>query len=203
MALSEEIKKELAEKGVDSATIGKLDMSSEVERLTSELAAEKGKVAGITEDKRKFKERMEKAESKISEMESANLTGDEKRQKEINDAKAAVEELKKQIADKDAAVAKEKREAGIAKITGEMKFIEGFTSSAANSLVKNALAEIDDLNDAEKVSAAITAFKDQNKGLFAANVAAGSGSNHRNQAGSGGDGKPVSIEEAMKAKWSK
>lgn len=199
----DEIKKALSEKGVDASivsAISALDNSSEVERLTSELTAERGKNAQIVADKNKYKQERDDARSSLESAKNENLSVDEKWQKQIDDAKSETQKLRDELESEKKHVAAEKREAEIAKLAGEIKPVNGVSAQTINLLVKNALTEIEDLSDADKVTEAINAIKDANKAIIAADVPEGSGNKHEHKA-IGGDDKPATMKDLMADVW--
>jgi len=194
----EELKKAMTEAGMDAAalaTVDALDVSADVERLTGELTAEKGKNAQIVADKNKYKTERDEAKTALEAVKSENLTGDEKMQKQIDELTQKMADKDLELEEKDKLAAETARESEIMKIAATIKTIDGVDRSAVNLLVKNAMADIEDFGATDKVDAAVNTFKENNKALIAATVPEGSGGQHK--AGGGGESKAPTLLDAV------
>ena len=204
MKLSE-ILEALKDKEIDGGVIDAvkaLDQSAEVASLKSDLETEQGKSAGILADKKKYKERAESAEGKLDDIEKSKLPEKERHEREMEELKTRLEgEQKQREADK-AEFAKTQREAALADITGSIRWADGIPQSTAKMIVKNALADVEDLGDGAKVEEVLKAVKESHKSFIAADAPGGSGG----KGGSGGDksgggGEASSIADNQKEIW--
>ena len=204
MKLSE-ILEALKDKEIDGGVIDAvkaLDQSAEVASLKSDLETEQGKSAGILADKKKYKERAESAEGKLDDIEKSKLPEKERHEREMEELKTRLEgEQKQREADK-AEFAKTQREAALADITGSIRWADGIPQSTAKMIVKNDLADVEDLGDGAKVEEVLKAVKESHKSFIAADAPGGSGG----KGGSGGDksgggGEASSIADNQKEIW--
>ena len=192
----------LEEKEIDSGIVDavkNLDQTAEVERLKGELESEQGKTAGILADKKKFKERAEEAEKKIAEAEKAKLPEDERHKQELQELKDKLDAEKAEREKQAEEFAQTQRTAKLADITGSVKWASSTPHDTAKLIIKNALADVDDLSDQSKVDEILNAVKESHKSFIAADAASGSG-------GKGGGGAPPSdkspsIADNQKAIW--
>lgn len=197
-----DILEKLKGKEVDSAVIDAvkaLDQSSEIEKLSGELTAEKGKNAGILEDKRKFKERAETAEGELKKIGDSKLTDEERTKKLADETNEKLAELQAKLDQKDQDYIAEKRELGIAGIAAKLKTVGGVDPSIVNMMLKAQLKDID-LTDESKVAEITSKLKETNKALFAADVPKGSDSHHEQYKGGDGD-KTATTEGAVSSAW--
>lgn len=201
----EEIIKLLKEAGVEAGVITaikSLDNSAEVERLTKEVEAERGKSAGILEDKKKYKERAEKAEGEVKKIADEKLPEDERTQKEITELK---DKLERQEAERKADAdlfARTQREAKVAELTNSIKWAESTPFSTAKLIVSNALTDFDDLSDEAKIGDALKNVVESHKSFIAANAPSGTGgkTDGKGDSGSGGSNES-SIADNQKEIW--
>lgn len=196
----EALKGKEVDQGVIDAVKG-LDQSAEVERLKGELESEQGKGAGILADKKKFKERAEKAEGDLKAIADAKLPEDERHAnalKELNDKIAAGETER---ANDKAEFAKVQREAKLSDITASVKWADGTPSGTAKLIISSAMTDID-LADQTKVDEALKAVKESHKSFIAAEAPGGTGGKGNEGAGSGGGGNEgSSIADNQKEIW--
>ena len=190
--------------GLDSAVISAikgLDNTAEVERLKSELQAEQGKASGILEDKKKYKERAEKAEGDLKKIANDKLPEDEKHQKALEELKQQLESEKAEREKQAQEFAQTQREAKTSDLTSSVKWADGVPHDTAKLIIKNALAGVEDLSDASKVEEALKAVKESHKSLIAADAASGTGSKSSGEGSSNNDSKAPSIADNQKAIW--
>lgn len=194
--------KELGSDVIDA--IKKLDRSGDVERLESELESERGKNAAILADKKKYKEERDALKATIDKIETDKLPEDEKRQKEIQDLQTKLEEAQKQR-DADAAkFAQTQRENKLLELTGKINWSKETPASTRNLIIKNALAEIEDLSDESKVEDVLKSVTESHKSFIVADAAGGSGSKAGGEGG-GGEAKSSGnlILDEVNAAWGK
>lgn len=173
----EEIMAKLKEKEIDSTLISAikaLDNSSEIERLKGELESEQGKSAGILDDKKKYKERAEKAEKKLLDIEKEKLPADERHKQELEELRTQLESEKADREKDKAEFAKAQREARLADITGSVNWSSDTPHDTAKLIISNALNDVD-LSDSNKVNEVLTAVKETHKPFLAAAAPGGSG----------------------------
>lgn len=180
-----------------------LDKSADVERLTKELDAEKGKAAGILEDKKKYKERAEKAEGDLKKIADEKLPEDERHKKELQELKERLESEKADRERQAAEFAKTQREAKIADLTGSVKWADGVPHGTSKLIVQNALAEIEDLSDKSKVEDALKNLKESHKSLIAADAPSGTGGKNVEDRVPKDDKKEFTLADAVKESWAK
>jgi len=195
----------LKEKELDADVIEAveaLDTSAEVERLTSELDAEKGKHAGILSDKKKYKERAETAERKVSEAERAKLPEAERIEQETQELKNQLAAEREQREADKAEFATTQRQARLSDITGAIQWTAGTPHETAKLIVTQALSGVEDLSDQEKVDEVLSTVRDSHKSFIAAEAPGGTGG----KGGAGGDDDnentgASSIADNQKAIW--
>lgn len=180
-----------------------LDKSAEIDRLNKEIESERGKASGILEDKKKYKERAEKAESEIKKIADSKLPEDERRQKELDELN---EKLKQAEAERQADAdkfAKTQRDAKVSELTNSIKWGSGTPFSTAKLIVSNALNEIDDLNDESKVSDTLQKIAESHKSFISADAPSGTGGKGNKEFGGDGvnESKEYSIADNQKAIW--
>lgn len=194
----------MKDKDIDGAVIDAvkgIDQTSEVDRLTKELESEQGKAKGILEDKKKFKDERDALKKQLDEIETSKLPEDEKRQKELNDLKAKLEEAEAQRqADADK-FAKTQRENKLLEIGGQIKWAKSTPSKTANLIVKNALAEIEDLSESTKVEEVLKSITEDHKAFIAADAPVGSGDKNTSGGGAGGDDAPATMKDIIGEAW--
>lgn len=168
----------LKEADVDQAT---LDAISALDN-SAELEAEKGKNAGILADKKKYQDRAKEAEKRAEDAEATlKKIEDDKlpeaerfaKEKQALEDKLAAEKAERE-ADK-AKFAQVQREAAESDIAGSIHWTEGTPQGTAKMIIKNALAEVEDLSDKEAVDKVLNSVKDTHKSFIAAEAPAGTG----------------------------
>lgn len=201
-----EIVEALGGKDVDVgviAAIEELASSAEVERLLKELSDEQGKTAGILADKKKFKDRAEKAEAGIKTIEDGKLPAEERHARELKDMQ---DRLEQERADREAQAsdfAKTQRDAGLADITGSIKWADGTPHSTAKLIIRSALIDVEDLSDKTKVDEILNTVKESHKTFIAASAPGGSGSKAKGGGGGGSDDKPATMQDLVTDAWQK
>lgn len=202
---AKEIIKALDGKEIDSgviAAIKELDSSAEVTRLKSELEGEQGKNSGILADKKKFKDRADKAEASLKKIETEKLPEDERHKRELEDMQTKLDSEKASREEQDANFKTQKREAAISDLTGSIKWADGIPTDTAKLVIKNALRDIDDLSDQSKVDAILTAVKDTHKSFIAAEAPGGTGGKPGGGDGGGNDGDaPATMQDLVDDAW--
>lgn len=182
------------------SAIKALDTSEEVTRLSKELEAEQGKSSGILDDKKKYKERAENAESKLKEIEKAKLPEDERHKQEMQELKDKLEAEKVERENQAQEFAKTQREAQLADLTSSVKWADGTPHPTAKLIISNAMADVD-LSDQDKVNEALNAVKESHKSFIAAEAPGGSGAKGGSSSGGGGNDGASSIADNQNAIW--
>ena len=119
------IKEALEESGVKTAVVTAveaLDQSGEVKRLEGELKAKTGEAAGILDDKKKFKDRAEKAEKELEKIEHDKLPDDEKRQKVLDAMQKRLDEADASRTEQETKFLAKERENKLLELTGSIKW---------------------------------------------------------------------------------
>ncbi len=199
----EEIIKAAKEKELDSGIIDAikaLDQTADVERLKGELESEQGKAKGILEDKKKFKERAEKAEADLKKIEHDKLPEDEKRTKELNELKEQLESEKAEREKQAQQFAQTQREAKLSDLTGQIKWADGVPHDTAKLIIKTAMTEIEDLSDKSKIEETLKAVKESHKSFIAADAPGGTGGKSGGEQGTG-EQKEYSLASATAEAW--
>lgn len=188
-------------KSVISAVKG-LDTTAEVDRLKGELEGEQGKNSGILADKKKFKERAETAEGKLNDLEKDKLPAEERHERELKEMRDKLDAEKVAREKQDADYKLQQRESTLADLTGSIKWAEGTPHETAKLVIKNALANIDDLSDKSKVDEILTGVKDTHKSFIAAEAPTGTGGKPSGGGGGGGDDdKPATMQDLVDDAW--
>lgn len=179
-----------------------LDQSAEVARLTKDLESEQGKSGGILDDKKKYKDRAEKAEGELKKITDGKLPAEELHKKQLAEMQ---EKLDKETADREAQETNfkaQQREARLADITGSVKWTDGTPHDTAKLIIKSAMAELDDLSDKTKIADVLKTITESHKSFISADAPGGTGGK------SSGNGTPPndkneapSIAENQKALW--
>lgn len=189
-------------KEIDSGVIDAikaLDGSAETERLTKELEAERGKNAGILEDKRKYKARADTAEGELKNLADSKLPEDERHLKALEAMQEQLDTAKAERDEDAKKFASSQREAKLLGLTGSIKWADGTPPATARLIVQSAMADFDDLDD-KKVAEALEGIKESHKSFIASSAPSGAGSSSgTGNAGEGGE-KP-SIAGNQKAIW--
>lgn len=200
-----DIKAKLEEAGVDAGVITaveSLDTSAEVERLSGELDAEKGKNAGILADKKKYKDRADEYELTMKKAEQAKLPEDERHAAELKELKEKIEAGNAEREADKAAFAKSQRDAKIADLTGSVHWAAGTPHDTAKLIISQALSTLDDLSDQVKVDEVLNSVKETHKSFIAAEAPGGSGSKGGTGGkDNGGGGEASNIADNQKAIW--
>ena len=188
--------KALEEKEIGSdviSAIKDLDQSEQVSKLTKDLEAEKGKHAGILEDKKKFKERAETAEKSLKEHEDSQLSVEERTQNQID-------ELNKKLADAEEAKVKQEndfkaaqRETALADITSSVKWSASIPHDTAKLIVREAFNGIENL-EKTVVEGKIKELTETHKAFISAEAPGGTGGK------SGGNPAPKEGDVALSHK---
>lgn len=184
------------------AAIQALDTSAEVTRLTGELASEQGKNSGILADKKKFKDRAEKAEADLKKIETDKLPEDEKHAQQLKEMQDKLDQETATREKQEADFKLQQREATLSDLTGSVKWAEGTPQGTAKLIVKNALADVEDLSDEKKVSDILTGIKDSHKSFIAADAPGGTGNKQvGGDKGGGSDDEPASMQDIVDEAW--
>lgn len=192
----------LTEKEVDSGVIDAikaLDQTEAIETLTKELEAEKGKHAGILEDKKKFKERAEKAEKGLKEIEDSKLTVEERTQNQIDELNRKLEEAEKAKVEQDNNFKAKERDASLADITSSIKWSSSIPHDTAKLIVKESFNDINDLGDKVLVERKIKELTESHKAFISADAPGGTGSKSGGQGGK--EDAPATMKELMAEQW--
>ena len=205
MELNQIIEK-LEESDVGAAVVDAvkaLDNSGEIERLKGELEAEQGKNAGILSDKKKYKERAEKAEAEIKKIADSKLPEEERHAKELKELTEKLEAEKAEREKQQAEFAETQRNAKLLDITGSVKWADGIPHDTAKLVISNAMKDVD-LSDKAKVDEVLTTVKETHKSFIAAEAPGGTGGKG---GGSGGgrdnSDKPASMKDIVAEAWEK
>ena len=200
----EDIKSKLKEAGVDEAVISavvSLDNSAEVERLKGDLTAEQGKSAGILEDKKRYKAERDAHKAALDKIETDKLPDEEKHKKAMKELQEKLDTEKAEREKQAADYAKAQRESTVSDLTGSIKWADGVPQSTAKIIIKNALAEIEDLSDKTKVDAVLKSVADSHKSLISAEAPAGSGGAGGGGGGGGGEKTNFTLGDSVAEAW--
>jgi hypothetical protein len=196
--------KELGSDVIDA--IKALDQTGTVERLTKELESEQGKSKGILDDKRKYKDRAETAENTLKEQADSKLPADELHKKQLQELEDKLAEGTRLREEQDATHKADARENATLKINSGIRWdSKRMPATSSLLLTKNALAGIDDLSDASKVSEVVKSLTESHASFISANAPSGSGDKGvgGNGGASGSDNKPSSMKDIMADVWNK
>lgn len=190
---------------VDGAIISaveSLDNSAEVERLKSELESEQGKAAAILADKKKYKERAEKAESEIKKVEDSKLPEEERHAKQLKEIQEQLEAERAEREKDKSEYARVQRDAKLTELASSVKWADGTPQSTAKLIISNAMTDID-LSDETKVSDIIKSVKETHKSFIAAEAPGGTGGrgNEGPKGEPGGGASASSIADNQKQLW--
>lgn len=203
MELKEIIQK-LKESEVDSGIIDAvkgLDQSDEIGKLTKELEGERGKNAGILEDKKKFKERAEAAEKTLKEHEDSKLTDEERTSKQVEELQTKLDEAEKARAQQEQDFKAQQRETALADITSSINWATSVPKDTAKLIVKNAFADTEDISDKTVIESTIKAITENHKSFISAEAPAGSGGQPNDGTPPGGGDGAATMGELMNEVW--
>lgn len=194
----------LKDKDVDSAIIDAvkgLDQGEAVGKLTKELEAEKGKNAGILEDKKKFKERAEVAEKQLNELQEKDLSIEERTKKQLEDLQAKLDEAEAKRVEQETNFKAQQRESALSDIAGGINWTSSLPRDTAKLIVKNAFNDVDDLSDKSVVESKVKELTETHKAFIDAAAPSGTGAKSGNGASAERDG-PVSMQDLVAEVWS-
>lgn len=201
----EDIIKTLKEKEVDSDVIDAikgLDQSDELGKLTKELEAERGKNAGILEDKKKFKERAETAETTLKELQDKDLSVEEKTKKQMDELQQKLEAAEQARQKQENDFKAQQRESKLSDLTGSVKWSSSIPRDTAKLIVKNAFTDMDDLSDQKAIDSKLKEITEAHKAIIDSEAAGGTGSRAAASKG-GSDDTPASMSSLMAEVWEK
>lgn len=179
-----------------------LDVSDDVTRLKGELESEQGKHSGILADKKKFKDRMEKAESDLKKIETDKLPADERHERELKELQDKLSEEQTAREEQDVSFKAQQRDAKLVDLTGSIKWADGTPSSTAKLVIKNALTDVQDLSDEKAVDAILAGIKETHKSFIAADAPGGTGSKQTGgDKGGGNDDAPATMQDLVDDAW--
>jgi hypothetical protein len=200
----EEVKKILTDAEVDSAVIDAViatDDTPEIDALKKDLDAEKGKTAGILDDKKKFKERAETAESKLKEIEDGKLSEDERTAKRIKELEEKLESEKADRVRQEQEIALKERDAQLSSIVASVKWADGVPTETAKLIVEKAFKDVEDLADADKVKAVTATMTEAHKSFITAGAPKGKGTKAESGEGGESDDEPATMKELVEEAW--
>jgi hypothetical protein len=189
--------KEIATEVIDA--VKSLNGSDAVEKLTKDLEAERGKAAGIVEDKKKFKTRAEAAEKELKELQGSKLTVEERTQNQIDELNRRLEEADKAKIEQENQFRVKEREAALADIAGSIKWSESIPHDTAKLIISNGFSDIEDLGDKVLVERKVKELTESHKAFINAESPAGLGS--RSDGAPGDEGKAATMQDLMAEQW--
>lgn len=191
----------LKEKGIDAVVmdaVKDLDQSAQIQKLTKDLEAERGKHAGILEDKRKFKERAETAEATLKDLQDKDLSAEERMNKQVAELQKKLDEAKAASEQQANEFRAQQRESALADITGQVRWVQNLPHDTAKLIIRNAFSGIEDLSK-ENVDSKLKEVIESHKAFIAADAPGGTGG--KPGAGAPPTDKPVSMLDITSEIW--
>ena len=193
----------LKEKEVDSSVVDAikaLDQTDAISKLTKDLEAEKGKNAGILEDKKKFKERADAAEKTLKEQEDSKLSVEERVKNQIDELNKKLVEAEEAKVKQEADFKAAQRETALADITSSIKWSSSIPHDTAKLIVRNAFDGVDELEQSV-VDGKIKELTETHKSFISAEAPAGTGGKSGGGGGGGKDEAVLSHKEIQSDIW--
>jgi hypothetical protein len=193
----------LKEKEIDGDVISAvkaLDVSAEVEQLKKDLESEQGKNSGILADKKKYKDRAEKAEGELKKIEDEKLPEEEKHARQLQEIQDKLDAEKAQRESDKAEFERVQRDAKLSDITAGIKWSDGIPTATAKMIISNALTDVD-LADGDKVDGILKDVKETHKSFIAAEAPGGSGGKGNDSKVVNKDAESSSMKELMNEVW--
>lgn len=161
-------------------------LGSIVSDFEKKLKDAEAKAGRILSEKKEALEKLNALESDVETLKKSGMSEADKIKSEYDKALKRAEKAEKDLAGLNAEFAKAKRTVALDKIANQVKFIDAVTPEAGRILLESALANVQALDDADAVNAALTAFKDGYKTLIAAeNQGTGAGTGRPGAGGAG------------------
>jgi len=199
----EKIIEALSEKEVGAEIIeaikGLADTSA-VDTLKRELEAERGKVAGVLEDKKKFKERAEEAEKQLKKIADSKLSDSELAERKLAELEEKLQQSEAERQKEHEAFEAKQREARLSDITGSIRWADGVPRDTAKLIVSRAFNDAD-LDDKSKVETIIKEITQTHKSFITAETPAGGGGKGGDGGGAPGADRPATMTELMEEVW--
>lgn len=151
---------------------------------------ERAKAGRILAEKKELQDKLAALEADIETVKAKGLPEAEKAQAELTKANKRAEAAEAKLAQTTADFAKAKRTVALDKIAQGVKYIDVVTPQAGRTLLEQALAGVENMEDETTVAAALAAFKENNKTLIASESQGTGGGTGRPGAGASGGGVP-------------
>ena len=199
MKMTDKIKKQLEDAGIDSATIIALSAdegnAESIAKLTADLEAANGKAGGILEDKKKFQKQVDELEQKLSALTEKDLGEVERLKLELEREKSKSEKASADLTEANDGYAKEKRNSFVSKIGSGLKWLDTVPADTRDMIIRQELSDIDDLGNQVLVDAKLKSVFEKYAGMIAADAPSGSGS--KSGSTSGGSANAPAVEKVL------
>ena len=192
---SEDAKKLIGADGLSALS----KLVGDVDSLTARAKEADDKAGRILKEKKDVQEKLTELTSEVEALKASGLSDAEKLQQAHDKLSGELQAER----DKNSALQlkfdQSQRTVAMDKLAGGVKFVDSLGSTAGRILFGSAMAEVD-LSDETAVNAAVTAFKENNKGIIAADSqGAGAGTKPSESSAGGGGDEPASTEDREEA----
>ncbi len=187
MTLQELLAQEAVKTALGAEGLALISGLAEADKKAKEEASKAGRILA---EKKALQEKLEAVEADLETAKSSGKPEAEKTQAELVKAQKRAEKAEADLAKTNADFAKARRTVALDRIAQGVKYIDVVTPQAGRTLLEQALAGVENMEDETAVAAALTAFKENNKTLIASESQGTGGGTGRPGAGASGGGVP-------------